>query len=237
MIDWLISPIDASSAHDLGGLVSWHGRLMVLAWAVLVPFGILAARYFKVMPGQDWPRVLDNRSWWRAHRGLHSAAALAMLIALALILAAASPASLTPTAGLHVVLGWAVLALTFLQITSAGLRGSKGGPTSPAADGSLRGDHFDMSPRRRLFEHVHKSGGHLAMLLALAALATGLWQANAPRWMWIALALWAALLIAIVLICERRYGALDTYQAIWGPDPALPGNQRRPIGLRVRRRE
>jgi hypothetical protein len=237
MIDWLLSPIDPSRAHDLGGLVSWHGRLMVLAWAVLVPLGIIAARYFKVMPGQDWPRNLDNPLWWHAHRRLHYTAALATLAAIALILAAGSPSSLTPSIWLHRFLGWAVLAILALQITSAWLRGSKGGPTSPAADGSLRGDHYDMTLRRRLFEHVHKFGGLLALLLALAATASGLWQANAPRWMWLVLADWSASLVVIVYWCERHMGALDTYQAIWGPDPALPGNRRHPIGLRVRRRQ
>ena len=32
-------------------------------WAVLLPLGALLARYFKVMPGQRWPDVLDNPRW------------------------------------------------------------------------------------------------------------------------------------------------------------------------------
>lgn len=129
-----------------------------------------------------------------------------------------------------------MLALALSQFASAALRGTKGGPTSPAPDGNLRGDHFDMSPRRRRFEHLHKSGGLLAVGLSVVAILTGLWQANAPVWMWGALCLWWLGIGLWVLVLERRVGAFDTYQAIWGPDPALPGNQRRPIGLRIRRR-
>ena len=45
----------------------WHGGLMLLAWFVLLPGGALVARFFKVLPGQDFPAVRDSRAWWRAH--------------------------------------------------------------------------------------------------------------------------------------------------------------------------
>lgn len=237
MIDWLLAPIDASRAHDLGAAVSWHGRTMVLVWAVLIPAGVIAARYFKVTPAQNWPDVLDNPWWWHLHRRTQMLAGVLMLVGLALVLARpAMPASVTAGLWLHHWLGWSVLALALSQFTSALLRGTKGGPTSPAADGSLRGDHFDMTPRRRLFEYLHKFGGLLAVLLSVPALTTGLWQANAPVWMWLVLSLWWLWLALCVGVLEQRVSTLDTYQAIWGPDPALPGNQRRPIGFRVRRR-
>ncbi|WP_099824053.1 hypothetical protein [Oceaniglobus indicus] len=68
MIEWLLAPLDPTMAHDVGFLLSWHARLMVLAWAVLAPAGVIVARFFKVWPGQDWPRQLDDQRWWRAHR-------------------------------------------------------------------------------------------------------------------------------------------------------------------------
>lgn len=34
-----------------------HGALMLTAWGLLMPAGGVVARYFKVMPGQDFPRV------------------------------------------------------------------------------------------------------------------------------------------------------------------------------------
>jgi len=228
MLDWLSLPLDAGRLHDIDGLVSWHGRLMVIAWAVLCPLGVLAARFFKIAPGQDWPRALDDTRWWRAHLALQYCAGLAMLAGFALIWRTGRTGNLS---GLHAWLGYTVLAFGALQFLAGWLRGSKGGPTQA----TLRGDHYDMTPRRRLFERVHKSVGYLALLLAAGAILSGLWTANAPRWMGLALALWWGGLVACFIVLQRRGRAIDTYQAIWGPDRRHPGNQRRPIGVGVRR--
>lgn len=40
---------------------------MVVAWGVLLPLGILIARFFKVTPRQRWPAELDNKFWWYSH--------------------------------------------------------------------------------------------------------------------------------------------------------------------------
>ena len=236
MIEWLLGPIDPARIHDVGLHVSWHARTMVVAWGVLVPFGVLAARYFKVFPGQDWPGKLDDRRWWHAHRLAHMSAGLLMLAGLWLILSMDSPTeSLTPFAWLHHAFGWSVICLSVTQFASAWLRGSKGGPTSPAADGSFSGDHFDMTPRRLIFEAVHKTGGFLALGLSVPAVLTGLWQANGPRWMWAVLGLWWLALLVVTWVLERSRGAFDTYQAIWGADEQLPGNGKEPIGYAVHR--
>jgi uncharacterized membrane protein len=238
MMDWLLAPIDASRAHDITRLVSWHARAMVLAWAVLVPLGIISARYFKVTPRQNWPERLDNRAWWVAHRALQYSAGGAILLAVGLILSNDSRLdSVTSTLWMHVLLGWAVVVLAGVQFTSALLRGSKGGPSEVAAKGTLRGDHFDMTARRKIFEYVHKFGGVLAAILSVVTILTGLWQANAPHWMWLGILGWWGCLAVVVVYLERRMGAFDTYQAIWGPDPDLPGNKIAPIGMAVRRSE
>jgi hypothetical protein len=49
------------------------------------------------------------------------------------------------------------------------------------------------------------------------------------------LALWWALLGAAFARWQRAGRCIDTYQAIWGPDPAHPGNRRPPVGWGVRR--
>lgn len=232
MLDWLMSPIDPSRAHAVSGWIAWHGRLMVLAWAVLVPLGILAARFFKITPKQDWPRRLDNPGWWHAHRSLQYAAGILMLLATCAAIVALGRPGLT---GMHAACGWSVLALAAVQYTGGWLRGSKGGPTAPAPDGSLRGDHYDMTTRRRLFEYVHKSVGYLAWLLACLSIATGLWRANAPVGFWLMIAGWWALCILAFATLQRRGRAVDTYQAIWGADASHPGNWLRPIGWGVRK--
>jgi hypothetical protein len=111
------------------------------------------------------------------------------------------------------------------------LRGSKGGPTGLA----LRGDHFDMTPRRKWFEYVHKSAGYFAILTAWATVALGLVTADAPRWMVLALLCWAIILIAAFAYWQSRERCIDTYQAIWGDDPRLPGLQIAPIGWGISR--
>ncbi len=94
-----------------------------------------------------------------------------------------------------------------------------------------------MTPRRVLFEYAHKGLGYLALLLALITILTGLWQANAPRWMVVVLGIWWTGLLIVCLVFQKRGMALDTYQAIWGPSLAHPGNRRKPIGWGVARRQ
>jgi heme A synthase len=143
---------------------------------------------------------------------------------------------LQASGGVHWYLGWATLALALVQITGGLLRGSKGGPTDLAKDGSMRGDHFDMTKRRLVFEVVHKGAGYLALVMACLAISSGLWQANAPNWMAVVIALWWISLIVVSSLLQSRGLAFDTYQAIWGPDPDLPGNKRKPIGIGISRK-
>ncbi|WP_420010742.1 cytochrome b561 domain-containing protein [Tateyamaria sp.] len=229
MWEWLLSPVDPGRrAHEVGFYLSWHARLMVLAWIVMVPLGILAARYFKVAPGQDWPRELDNQAWWVTHRVCQYGAAVLMVAALGLVLSAPPLVAVLP--GPHALMGWTVLAMAGVQILGGVLRGTKGGPT----DVQLRGDHFDMTPRRLAFEYLHKALGYVAWLLAVVTTFSGLWQANAPVWMWLGLGLWVLNLCVAFVWLQRQGRTVDTYQAIWGTDPNLPGNRRKPIGLGVR---
>jgi hypothetical protein len=230
MLEWLLTSIDPSRAHNLGAATAWHGRLMVLAWAVLLPLGVIVARFFKITSQQKWPVELDNKVWWHAHQALQYGASVLLIAALALIwrpIHADSP--------WHNWLGWIVIAACVIQFVSAWLRGSKGGPTDPRPDGSLSGDHYNMTLRRRLFERLHKSIGYIALLLSMAAISSGLWLVNAPRWMPVALGLWWFALIALWSFLQRRGKAIDTYQAIWGPDAIHPGNAVPPTGWGVRR--
>jgi hypothetical protein len=92
-----------------------------------------------------------------------------------------------------------------------------------------------MTPRRRIFERVHKSVGYVALILAVVEIGLGLWVVSAPRWMVIVLALWLAVLLAAFTALQAFGMNRDTYEAIWGPDTEHPGNTMRPIGLGVRR--
>jgi hypothetical protein len=218
-LHWLLSPLSGAATHHLDVRVVWHARLMVLAWAILLPLGAIAARFFKVTPGQDWPRVVDNRAWWHAHQALQYGGALLMLAGAALAWNSAAPVS--TVGNLHGYLGWSVVALGALQVVSAWLRGSKGGPT----DQQMRGDHYDMTSHRVWFERIHKTCGWTAIGLAVLTVILGLWAADAPRWMAVVLALWWLALLAWAVGLERTGRRINTYQAIWGPDMKHPGNQ------------
>ncbi|MCV6594294.1 MAG: cytochrome b561 domain-containing protein [Silicimonas sp.] len=229
-MDWLLAPIDAARDHEVAGAVAWHARLMVLAWGILAPLAVLVARFFKVMPGQDWPRELDNQTWWKAHWMGQGAVVVLTFCALAMVM----PPNLSEIS-LHTGLGAGLILLLALQVALGLARGSKGGPGAPAPDGSLRGHHYDMTPWRLIFEAAHKTIGYGALALAMVVILTGLWKANGPVWMWLVLGLWWSGLIFVFMGLQRRGMAVDTYQAIWGPDPAHPGNRRPAQGWGMRR--
>ncbi len=234
MLDWLLAPLDPSRVHDVGFHLSWHARMMVVAWGFLVPIGVLSARYFKILPNQKWPEEVDNRTWWNIHRSCQYTAAALTVVAIVTIRLAPE---ITWSEGVHHLLGWTVVTFTVLQVGGGLLRGTKGGPGHPGPDRTLRGDHYDMTPRRIAFEVMHKMAGYAVLLVSVVAITSGMWQANAPRWMPLAMVLWWSCLALAAFWLQRRGMCVDTYQALWGPDPVHPGNRRdRLIGLGVRRR-
>lgn len=225
-MDWLFAPIDPTRAHEVGFAVSWHARLMVLAWGVLAPLAVLIARFFKVLPGQDWPREVDTQLWWRSHWIGQSVVFGLTAIGLSLVL----PLNFS-TMTLHNWLGLIVIAVLAVQVALGVFRGSKGGPTAP----EMRGHHYDMTRWRQTFETFHKSFGYAALGLAVLVILTGLWKANAPVWMWVSLVVWWGLLVAVFVKLQQRGMAIDTYQAIWGDSLEHPGNRMPMPGWGVRR--
>lgn len=228
-LHWLSLPLSGAAEHHLAPWAAWHARCMVLAWSVLLPLGVLAARYFKVLPGQNWPQQLDHPGWWAAHRVTQYSGIAIMTLGLALAYNMGSRSNLFAQA--HVWAGWALCIAGWAQVCGGWLRGSKGGPT----EAGLRGDHYDMTPRRLAFETIHKTLGWLCLLAAILVTALGLVVADAPRWMALALTLWWAALALTATVLQKRGRCVDTYQAIWGPGAEHPGNGMAPIGWGIRR--
>jgi hypothetical protein len=205
-----------------------HASLMIMAWLVLLPAGAMIARFCKVMPRQDWPLVLDNQFWWWLHRVLQYSGVTCALAGLFIAVRAVGGIDW----GLpHVQAGLLVVALALCQVVSTWFRGSKGGPTgrgaNPQRPETWRGDHYDMTLRRRVFEAWHRTFGWLSILLAAVTIMLGLRLYGWPSLLsGIALLLLLSGLAAFALLARlsRRIG---TYQAIWGPDPVHPGNRRR----------
>jgi hypothetical protein len=203
-----------------------HAGLMILAWLVLLPSGAMVARFCKVTVHQDWPRVLDNQLWWWLHRILQYAG---VACALAAFLVAYRTTGGVNLGLLHTQLGLVVLAIAIGQIISTWFRGSKGGLTSTGADEkrpeTWRGDHYDMTPRRRIFEAWHKAFGWLS--LALIAIALGLRLLGWPAELCAVAALVTLLQAGAFVVLARHSRRISTYQALWGPNPTHPGNRAR----------
>ena len=238
-LHWVLLPISGATQHEISMEVSWHGRLMVIAWSMLVPIAVLIARFFKVLPNQPWPQELDNKFWWHRHRLMNYTAALLTAYALALIWGSSRYSG--DLRDLHAFSGMSVCILTLLQIFIAHFRGSKGGPTdqnnsTPDSMHDLSGDHYDMTLRRIIFEYLHKSLGYLALLMGMGTVALGLFLADAPRWMCLGLSIWWLGFLVFFVHLQNSGRCVDTYQAIWGPDIVHPGNRRKPIGWGIHRK-
>ena len=240
---WALAPVSGKSTHEIATAFAWHGRLMVLAWGVIFPPLLLVTRFYKVTPGQDWPRALDNPFWFINHRrfgyflGIVSAAGLTAVLWHRW--SAPLHTSLSGTA--HVLIGWSFLGMCAIQLLSGALRGTHGGPVNPFTRQpkpreQWPGDHYCMTGRRVRFEYVHKWLGWVMTALSIPAVLSGLWRADAPRWMWVLIGLWWLCGLAVFVTLQARGRCIDTYQAIWGVDPQLPGNRRpQPIGFGIRR--
>ena len=255
-LDWLMSPISGATDHDLSSGTYLHGRLMVLAWGILVPVGILLSRFYKVTPGQDWPRVLNNPFWFNTHRALEYGAGALMLAAVVLI--ELEDQGRAPWRSFHAAAGWTLVIAGWLQLLGSHLRGTMGGPSNPVTRVPLRnwqwreveamdpsqpgrarlqwpGDHFNMTRTRVIFEYVHKGLGYLLLAFSVVTLASGLLAADALNWMWITMLLWWLACAGAFVALQRQGRCIDCYQAIWGVDENLPGNRLTPIGWGVRR--
>jgi hypothetical protein len=234
----LLADISEAAMQSMSSGVAWHGGLMVLAWVVLMPAGFLVARFYKITPGQDWPRRLNNPFWFRNHRRLGYAIGIVTAVAVACVVW--TDGTLILWRSSHALTGWVLLALAAFQIVGSLLRGIHGGPVDrltrkPVPPEQWPGDHFSMTRRRIVFEYSHKTVGYFLVLVTIWQIAGGLRDADAPRWIWVVLGLWTLIFVAAFTRLQRAGKCIDTYQAIWGLDESLPGYRRKPIGWGITR--
>ncbi len=208
-----------------------HAALMVGIWFVLVPACIITIRFGKPKPTLNGIREkvsIRNKAWWwfSVHKyGLITAVGLAL---------AGAIVALTVSGGfsgsLHSIFGISTITLGCLQVISGWFRGVHGGrnyytavPNDPA---TWRGDHYDMTSRRRKFEAYHKTAGYFIYFFAVGAVSTGLMQYPIVGLgeLIIAIAL-VALLLCIVL--EYKGLRYDGYRAAHGYNLEHPYNKER----------
>ena len=137
---------------------------MGLSWGVMLPIGVLVARYTKhTLPGGQ-PAV-----WFRVHRGTQTAGLVISIAGLAIALARPEFGPIdTP----HGYIGLVVMALALLQPLNAMVRPKAIDKTvdKSAAPGRKK------TCRRSVWEVLHKSTGYLAVVLALANMFLGVRQ-------------------------------------------------------------
>ncbi|RMF41560.1 MAG: hypothetical protein D6754_00750 [Alphaproteobacteria bacterium] len=213
--------------------INWdyHALLMFSIWIVLVPLCITIIRYGKPRPTEFGIRrkvSLWHPEWWwfNTHKfGLYFAVLLSLGgAAVALVVSKGFSGSM------HSILGLTTILLGCLQVLSGMLRGTHGGkyynnadPNDPA---TWRGDHYDHTLRRRIFEAYHKTTGFFTLFCATGAVASGLMQFPFPALLWSLFIIpFVFLLVWVILeFLERRY---DGYRAAHGYNMEAPYNKAR----------
>lgn len=209
----------------------YHAILMVGIWFVLVPLCIIMIRYGKPKPTPHGIREeirLRNIAWWwfSVHKfGLYVAVGLSLAG-----LAVALTVSRGFSGSVHATFGVLAIVLGCLQVISAWLRGTHGGKyyhkADPGDPSTWRGDHFDMTPRRRMFEAYHKTAGYFAGFFSVGAVASGLMQFPMPVLTGVILTT-ALVILVLCIILERMGLRYDGYRAAFGNDPDHPYNRAR----------
>ncbi|KAG2410435.1 hypothetical protein LR48_Vigan01g033200 [Vigna angularis] len=174
----------AEAEQDLLPVLAVHGFMMFVAWGILFPGGILAARYLKHLKGDGWYRI---------HVYLQYSGLIIVLLALLFAVAELRGFYVSST---HVKFGFTTILLACIQPVNAFLR-----PQKPA--------NGEQAPFKRvIWEYFHAIVGRCAIVVGIAALFTGLKHLgdrydveNVHGLSW-ALAIWFSIVALIVFYLE-----------------------------------
>lgn len=208
-----------------------HAIWMVAIWLVLVPFCITIMRFHKPAPSEKGIRrdvSLWRREWWffSVHKfGLFTAMFLAVAgTGIALI------ASKGFSGSVHAWFGLLTVVLGVAQIISSQARGTRGGKYRDGADPenpeTWRGDQYDHTPKRRMFEAVHRTCGYFTFFFAFGAVGSGLMQYNMPL-LTIVFVLLVLGWMCIWAVYDFKGRAFDGYRVAHGYGLEHPYNKER----------
>jgi hypothetical protein len=228
-LQWCRAPLYITPTLAASNAERMHAWLMVMGVVLCLPISSLIARYFKVTRKQNWPLVLDTKFWWYSHLILSYSGMALALLATALfwgdlkVLDADRIKRLGVPQLIHLVIGWLTLIVGIFIVVTAWFRGSKGGPN----DKQMNGDHYDLSPKRLLFESVHKCAAYGFLVLSVLASGFGAVSAGLPRWSLLLFALGVLTLCGLAARWELKGRNIPSYQATFGLKLEHPGNRRR----------
>ncbi|KAE8678105.1 Cytochrome b561, DM13 and DOMON domain-containing protein [Hibiscus syriacus] len=180
--------IQGSSEAEQGlqPVLAVHGFMMFLAWGILLPGGILAARFLKHVKGDGWFRI---------HIYLQYSGLAIILLGLPFAVAELQGFYVS---SLHVKFGIVAIIFACVQPMNAYLR-----PEKPA-----KGE--DASSKRLIWEYFHVIVGRGAIVVGIAALFTGMKHLgerygaeNVHELSW-ALVIWFSVTALIVIYLEYR---------------------------------
>lgn len=176
----------AEAEQDLRPVLGVHGFMMFLAWGILLPGGILSARYLKHIKGDGWFKI---------HMYLQCSGLAIVFLGLLFAVAELNGFSFSSS---HVKFGFTAIVLACAQPVNAWLR-----PAKPA-QGEL------MSSKRLIWEYSHSIVGQSAVVIGVVALFTGMKHLgerngaeNVDGLNW-ALGLWVFLGVVTVVYLEYR---------------------------------
>jgi hypothetical protein len=161
-----------------------HGVLMFLSFGLLMPIGVIAARF-----GKD---AFPAPKWFHIHRGVQTAALALALIGFALAIKFTIDAKVDHFSVLHSKIGLGVFIGAILQPFIAFIRPAKG------------------EKNRALWEAVHKSIGWLAVLLAILVILLGLKKIGAGTILLVLYSVLAGLFCFAFVILEARLVSRST---------------------------
>ncbi|KAE9602873.1 putative DOMON domain, cytochrome b561/ferric reductase transmembrane, DM13 [Lupinus albus] len=176
----------AEAEQDLLPVLTVHGFMMFLAWGILLPGGILAARYLK---------HVKNNGWYRIHVYLQYSGLTVVLIALLFAVAELRGFHVSSA---HVKFGIAAIFLACMQPVNAFLR-----PQKP--------ENGEQAPLTRvIWEYFHIIVGRSAIVVSIVALFSGVkhlgdrygaQNVQGPNW---AMAIWFLISVLVVTYLEYR---------------------------------
>ncbi|KAL3683605.1 hypothetical protein R1sor_001627 [Riccia sorocarpa] len=140
----------AAKVEQLQPVLAVHGFMMFIAWGLLLPGGVLGARYLK---------HLDNNGWFQIH--MYSQLSGIAVMLLGLLFAVAELGGFN-TRSAHMKVGLASIFLASWQAANGYFRPAKSAPG-------------EAQPRKRvIWQYVHMYSGRTALLLGFVSLVTGI---------------------------------------------------------------
>lgn len=176
----------SEAEQDLQPVLAVHGFMMFLAWGILLPGGIMAARYLKHVKGDGWYQI----HVYLQYSGL-------AIVLLALLFAVAELRGFY-VSSLHVKFGITAIVFACVQPVNACLR-----PNKPA-------NGEEISLKRLIWEYIHLIVGRSAIIAGIAALFSGMkhlgerYGSENVHGLVLALIIWFVIGALIVMYLEFR---------------------------------